>query len=273
MRDWTRRFLARNRRHPLIRKIGNNLCYYAQGFENQDYDPETNGERFVLEMLAKVYPTATVFDVGAHHGEWCQMATVAVPNGSIHSFEVIPSTFEKLKFACASLPKVTPHLLGLGESDGVLEFSVAIGRDELSSGVAGVHGEMHQLAFEKVHCKVMSGTSFCHEHGISQVDCLKLDVEGLEPKVMQGFLPMVDKRQIRMIQFEYGQINLQARFFLGDFYQLLASRGMKLGKIYPNYVDFKDYHFTQDNLSGPNFLAVDANEERLIALLSGKAVS
>jgi hypothetical protein len=44
---------------------------------------------------------------------------------------------------------------------------------------------------------------------------------------------------------------------------------MKIGKIYPNYVDFKGYHFTQDNLLGPNFLAVTINNHELLQILQG----
>jgi FkbM family methyltransferase len=252
-----------------VRKLGNGFVSFAQGYQNINYDHRTNGEKFVLESLARVYPEALIFDVGAHHGDWSTMASEAVPRGSIHAFEVIPATFAKLRQACARLPRVTLHPFGLSDHDGQMEFAVATGRDELSSGVAGVHGDLHKFAFETVACPVFAGHSFCRRESITQIDFLKLDVEGLEPKILQGFLPMLDRRQIRMIQFEYGQVNLQARFFLGDFYAMLATRGMKLGKIYPNYVDFRDYSFIDDRLEGPNYLAVDSREERLISLLQG----
>ena len=100
MREQVRKFLAAHRRNKLVGKIGRSLGYFWQGFENQDYDVTTNGERFVLQSLAKVNLTATVFDVGAHWGEWASMAA-AVLQGTIHSFEVIPATYEKLRSACA----------------------------------------------------------------------------------------------------------------------------------------------------------------------------
>jgi hypothetical protein len=62
-RESIKKFLARNRRHWLIKKVGLNLGYYYHGFENHDYDPENNGERFVLERLASVKPSSLVFDV------------------------------------------------------------------------------------------------------------------------------------------------------------------------------------------------------------------
>ncbi len=270
MREKIRHFLARHRRHWLIRKIGRNLGYYYQGFENQDYEPHSNGERFVLESLARVYPAAVVFDVGAHHGEWAAVATAAVPQGRIHSFEVIPVTFERLRANSAAWPQVKTHQLGLGEADGQLEFSVVPGREELSSGLAGVHGVLHQMAYETVRCPVLTGARFCREQGIARVDFLKVDVEGLEPAVLRGFGPMLEAGQVRMIQFEYGQINLQARFFLGDYYALLERQGFRLGKIYPDHVDFRPYHFTEDTLAGPNYLAVEKSEEELIRILSGE---
>ncbi len=271
MGDAIRRFLARHRRHWLVRKAGHTLGYYHQGYENQDYNPATNGERFVLETLARVRPEAVILDVGAHHGEWARVAAAAVPRGTIHSFEVIPGTFRRLQQECADLPRVTPHQLGLGETDGQLEFSVVPGREELTSGVPGVHGRLHQMAYENVRCPVVTGSRFCREQGIAQVDFLKLDVEGLEPAVLRGFLPMLETGSVRMIQFEYGQINLQARFFLGDYYELLGAHGFRLGKVFPGYVDFRDYHFTQDNLMGPNYLAVNLREEELIRRLAGVA--
>lgn len=269
MREWIRKFLACNRRHWLVGKIGRNLGYYHQGFENQDYDQTTNGEKFVLESLGQVHPAATIFDVGAHHGEWAKMAVAAVPHGRIHSFEVIPATCEKLRQACTGLGNVTVHQLGLGEQDGTLEFSVAKGRDDLSSGLMGLHGGFHKFDFETIQCPVLTGDRFCQEQGIERIDFLKLDVEGLEPVVLKGFSRMLAEKRIRMVQFEYGQINLQARFFLGDFHELLGGYGMKLGKIFPNYVDFQEYHFTQDTLSGPNFLAVDECEHDLLRILRG----
>jgi FkbM family methyltransferase len=269
VRDWIRKFLARNRRHWLVGKIGRNLGYYHQGFENQDYDQATNGEKFVLESLAKVYPAATIFDVGAHYGEWAKMAFTAVPEGRIHAFEVIPATGEKLKQACTLLKNVTVHQVGLGEQDGVLEFSVAKGRDDLSSGLAGLHGGFHKFEFETIRCPVLTGDRLCAELGVERIDFLKLDVEGLEPRVLKGFTRMLAERRIRMIQFEYGQINLKARFFLGDFHELLGAHGMKLGRIFPNHVDFQEYSFARDNLSGPNFLAVEQREQDLLRVLGG----
>ena len=59
-----------------------------------------------------------------------------------------------------------------------------------------------------------------------------------------------------MIQFEYGYVNIVAKFLLYDFYKLLEGYGMKIGKIYPDFVDFRDYRYQDEDFIGPNYLAV-----------------
>jgi FkbM family methyltransferase len=269
VRNRIRRFLARNRRHPLIGKIGRGLAFFADGYQNYDWDIATNGERFVLETIGRHRPDAMVFDVGASTGEWARFAVDAIPNARIHSFEVIPTTFEKLRIAASQLPGVSTHNLGLGEAEGTLEFSVAKGRDDLTSGVAGVHGVMHKFEFVNMTCPITTGDLFCAAREIEHIDLLKIDVEGMEPQVIRGFAGMLRDGRIGALQFEYGQISLQARFFLGDFYNLLTPYGMRIGKIYPNYVDFRDYSFIDDRLIGPNYLAVPKKSDELLRLLAG----
>lgn len=269
MREKIRKFLASHRRNALVRKIGTNLGYYWRAYENDDYDARSNGEQFVVSCVAKTYAKPTVFDVGAHNGEWAQMAAPLLEHGKVFSFEPVPETYRRLVEATAKYRNVAINNVGLGREPGSLTFSVAEGHDELTSGVPGVHGKMHQFKFRDVSCPVITGETFCRENHIDHVHLLKVDTEGMEPQIIRGFESMCAQGQVSAVQFEYGQINLQVRFFLGDFYELFSKYDMLVGKIYPNYVDFKDYHFTQDMLLGPNFLAVRRSETALINLLKG----
>ena len=94
------------------------------------------------------------------------------------------------------------------------------------------------------------------KHGITHVDFLKLDVEGAENRVLQGFANALQDRLIDVIQFEYGRANIISKFLLYDFYVLFQKYGYKVGKIYPNYVDFREYSSDDENFLGPNYLAV-----------------
>jgi hypothetical protein len=58
--------------------------------------------------------------------------------------------------------------------------------------------------------------------------------------------------------------NISSRDLLYDLFYYLKNNGFVVGKIYPRYVDFFDYHFEKENFMGNNYLAVSANETVLI---------
>jgi hypothetical protein len=90
------------------------------------------------------------------------------------------------------------------------------------------------------------GDAFCAEQGIQKIDLLKIDVEGAESFVLRGFEKMLAGRRISIIQFEYEKLNTVNKFLLKDFYALLGGCGYALGKIFPTYVDFRDYAYEHE---------------------------
>src|SRR5471030_2978963 len=134
------RFLARHRRSPLVSKFGRGLAACHAGFENLNYDLQTNGEAFVAKITGSQTSHGTVFDVGANLGDWSAMAAPYFRDGKIYAFEVIPSTYRQLLQRCASYPNVIPHHLGLSDREGTQDFFYSEHRSDLASGVEGVHG-------------------------------------------------------------------------------------------------------------------------------------
>jgi hypothetical protein len=102
---------------------------------------------------------------------------------------------------------------------------------------------------------VMRGDEFFAQEGIAEVDFLKLDVEGAEHLVLQGLGDRLREQRVRFVQFEYGRVNILTHFLLRDFYELFATYGYVVGKIYPDYVDFRDYDLSDEDFLGPNYLA------------------
>jgi hypothetical protein len=94
---------------------------------------------------------------------------------------------------------------------------------------------------------------------ITGIDFLKVDVEGMEERVLKGFAGMLALGAIKIIQFEYGYVNAVTKFLLRDFYEMLRPYDMVIGKIYPTYVDFREYKLNHEDFLGPNFLAVHSS--------------
>ena len=114
--------------------------------------------------------------------------------------------------------------------------------------------------------------TFSAREGVRDVDFLKLDVEGAEHLVLQGLESSLRLQRVRFAQFEYGRVNILTHFLLRDFHQLFASYGYVVGKIYPDYVDFREYDLGDEDFMGPNYLACRAGDDAR-GRLAGRATS
>jgi FkbM family methyltransferase len=266
--DLVKRALAKHRRSPLGRRVGRWLGELQRGYENVDYSIYSNGEARVLRALSGILPAQVLFDVGAHVGEWTRAAAEAFPRSQIHSFEPLPETFERLEKASRSHANVRLNRLALADHAGALEMRYPPGATELASCIAGFTEKFQHLETRPGTIEATTGDHYCREHGIDRVDFLKLDVEGYEHKVLRGFETFLREGRVKVIQFEYGYVNIETRFLLKDFYELLEPLGMRIGKIFPTYVDFRGYRHAHEDFLGPNFLAVHRSLDAVIAALA-----
>ena len=252
--------IANERRSPEVRARAIECIQFLKCYENAfNHDFNTNGERFVLETLAK-RRLSCIFDVGANVGDWALLAHQICPDAQIHCFEVMRLTSEELKKRTKSAGNIIVNEFGLSDSEGdvLLKFYPQYGA--LTSIIDYPHPGAYVLTPGSVTC----GDSYMQKHGTTHVDFVKMDVEGVEDRVLQGFANALQGRMIDVIQFEYGQVNILTKFLLYDFYALFRKHGYRVGKIYPNYVDFREYSFTHEDFLGPNYLAV---REDLVDLL------
>jgi FkbM family methyltransferase len=262
------RYLPRHRHGRLVRCLDRIAVRFHEAFENFDFDFRSNGESRVLALLAGRAPHV-VLDVGANRGDWSRMAEGLLPQAAIHAFEIVPDTFRTLSQNVAGKPRIVPHPVGLSDAEGDIDVFFAEGKSEIATCVTGISESIHGYSPPRVRTRVTTGDLFCEREGIERVDFLKLDVEGFEPNVLRGFARMLAAGRIGAIQFEYGYGNIVSRFLLRDFYELLGPLGMRIGKIYPRGVEFRDYDLRAENFLGSNFLAVQASQDELIRALAG----
>jgi len=241
---------ARNRSNVVLRTVAKLSQQYLKWFENASYKPEKNGERWLLETL-RAEPIRTVLDVGANVGKWSLIAAEMFPHATIYALEIVPATAEELRRRVSAEPRIKCFSLGLAEQTG----SIPIRYNPAASAHSTLTDYPHSWEGQRIECRVTRGDEFLAGEAIRELDLLKIDVEGAEHLVLRGFEQLLRDRQVRFIQFEYGRVNILTRFLLKDFYELFTQHNYVVGKIYPDYVDFRDYELGDEDFLGPNYLA------------------
>ena len=236
----------------LVKKIARLSEVTWKAFENLDHDFTRNGEKVLLERLAAQGLSGVIFDVGANVGDYTRILQGLFPQSAIYAFEIIPATFELLRAHVADLPQVNPINLGLSDEAGEVPIRYYKDCNVLST----MSDFPHAYDYEVVMAQTTTGDRFCVEHAIDEIAFLKIDVEGMENRVLEGLRETLTARKVKVVQFEYGYANALSRFLLRDYYTLFDAYGYRIGKIYPKRIEFKEYDVEDENFWGPNYIAV-----------------
>lgn len=252
---------------PFIRKRWNHVPFitganlaqrYLRIWSNNNHNLHVNGEAEVLRRLGPL-GLDVLFDVGCHKGAWTDQALAHHPTARIEAFEADPSLVVALKARYENEPRVTINGLGLADITGTQLLYVNEDARDISSMV-----KEHDSDREGTPVEVSRGDDFVTSHNIERVDFLKIDAEGFDWNILQGFDSLLGER-LTAIQFEYNEWNITGRRLLADFYELLGDHGYRIGKIHPNGVAFKDYSARDENWVGPACLAVHRSATDVIA--------
>jgi FkbM family methyltransferase len=214
--------------------------------DNVSHDLFTNGEAVAVQRHPGI---ALALDVGAFRAEWTGIVRAAHPRARIHAFEPTPATAERLAALVADDELVTVHRCALGSRSGPAPLHVDPERPNLNS-------LLPDSAPETVTVEVVRGDDVLAEEGIGHVDFLKIDSEGGDFQVLEGFGGALEAGTIDVLEFEYNRWNITARRLLADFYELLEPCGYTIGKVHPDGVDFADYSPALENWRGPACIAV-----------------
>ena len=112
-------------------------------------------------------------------------------------------------------------------------------------------------AQEKEQVAMDTLENYCRGKNIKKIDFVKIDTEGHELEVLKGMKSLLKENRIKMIQFEYGGCNLDARVFLKDIFDFFKDLDYKIYKIFPNEVKLiESYGQYLDNFQYANYVAV-----------------
>ena len=174
------------------------------------------------------------------------------PDAQVHCFEICPPTFDLLKSEFGEHSSVVLNNFGLSDYAGQAEIKYSPESDGLTSTL-----DLDTIADSKtLSVRVERGDSYCRQAMVGKIDFMKIDVEGAEPRVLAGFGELVHPSRIPVVQFEYGRVNVEAKYLLKDFYRYFSNLGYMVGKLFPDGVRFREYSAWDEDFLGPNYVAV-----------------
>jgi FkbM family methyltransferase len=255
-------FIAKNHRNFALKYFYIVARFFIISAENKNPDFNTNGENWLWSRLSTLKMDC-IFDVGANVGDWSIGLSKKLKPKKVFAFEPIPQTYEMLTKNIGNL-EVFPKNIALSNFTGELEMNFSIEKSYLSSSISNAEN----TSFQKANCKVQRGDEFCNIFNIGGIDFLKIDTEGNDFKVLKGFEGKIKSNEIRLIQFEYGPFSIVSKDLLKDFYDFLNKYGYMIGKIYPDHIDFRDYHIHSENFILSNFIAIKKSDFEIRKILS-----
>lgn len=173
---------------------------------------ETNGEKYLYSLLKD--KINTIYDVGCRYDS----LFLDFP-GEVHYFDPISEFIEKLKIQPTFNRKSYYNIFGLGQQTGKTFYFPS-----------------HQSFINRVKCcgndeknkielEIKTGLDYLDSlNSAEPIDFIKIDTEGYELDVLQGFGDYLTN-YVKVIQFEYGGTYLDRGIKLQDVISYLEAKG------------------------------------------------
>jgi FkbM family methyltransferase len=198
-----------------------------------NYNSKTNGEyKFFMDIKDKIN---RIFDVG------CRSDSDFIEfTGEVHYFDPVNEFIEKLKTQENMNKASYFNSFGLGEDNKELYYY-----PRYQSFYDRINSCSVSDKSNKIVLHIKKGKDYINNNNIKNIDFLKIDTEGYELNVLQGFEDFLEN--IKIIQFEYGGTFLDNNTKLIDVINYLEQKGFYKFSYLTNYgteliTDFIDHY-------------------------------
>ena len=197
-----------------------------------EHEPATTD---LIKSIVK--PGMSVFDLGANIGWFTLILSKLVGiNGHVYAFEPVPYLFEILKenIQLNGLQNVSIFPLALSNKTGVGKLTL----NSFQDGDNRLGSE--SIKSNSIDVEITTIDAFCKKHN-TKIDFLKMDIQGSEPKALEGMMTTIlQNPQIKIVT----EFWLPAIIDLGsspkDFLDSLENLGFSINEIEGN----KSYKLT-----------------------------
>ena len=160
-------------------------CLFFQGTLREDC-----GQIRVFESLLR--PDSVIVDVGANIGFYSLLAASRLRSGVVHSFEPVPVNVERMQrnIVLNGFDNIVHNPQGVAGQPGQATLYVPANDiydipNYRSTNAASLHQGLAPTTTEEV-IELITLDDYVQQQHLTQVDLIKIDVEGAEPGVLEG---------------------------------------------------------------------------------------
>lgn len=229
-------------------KVGKNIInfiyIYNEIFNNEDYKLNINYDNFVI------------FDIGANMGLFSLWINENFKNTKVHLFEPIDELLDIAKYNLNNMKKnnnqFTFNNIGLSNdnyNDIIYYYYYANGLSTINdfNDKLKYHNIFEQIILNIIlqfyiekKIKLITIKNYIIKNNITNIDLCKIDVEGFENNVIEGFFDKINIVKIFIIEIEIKNLKIIMK------------------KLYNYYI------YTKNNLSKDNFIIIYAIRKDII---------
>lgn len=185
----------------------------------------------VIARRLKGWQPSVILDVGANIGQSALAYIKAYPQAVVHCFEPFPASYRKLRANTRLHDMITTHQIGLGAQAGLVRMSDGA----ISTQNRILQGSAAEAGLEVA---IHTGAAVMERLGLKHVSFLKIDTEGHDLEVLEGFAPVLDR--IDFIQVEAGMNAYNKTHVPFDLLcTFMTTRGFLLFYIFEQILEFK----------------------------------
>jgi FkbM family methyltransferase len=189
-----------------------------------------NGRMLALDLKRAGCQPMVIFDVGANIGQTATCFADHFPGSAIYSFEPVEETFKLLQKKVTGSAQIHCFQLGLGARSGTRSMYTCRDYNGLATLQHQAVSDSHFDRMEQVI--ITTGAEFCDAQQISAIDLLKIDVEGHELAVLEGFGARL-RNDVKMIYAETGFDRADAyKTYFPDLLEACAAQGFVTAGFY-----------------------------------------
>lgn len=200
-------------------------------------------------------------DIGGNKGEYTREVLKRYPKINAFVFEPSSINVSILQNEFVNLPNVKINDCALSDVNGKQKLYC----DKFGSGLASLakrrldHFNIDMNNSEEIETKRFDDfwkTTEYKSNNNTIIDYVKIDVEGYELFVLEGFGDLV--YNMRIIQFEFGGANIDTRTFFQDLWYFFKEKGFSLYRITPiGNLPVRQYSEIDEFFSTTNYIAVN----------------